>query len=168
MEITFRLTQTDFAGAIIAHRNRFAFMRWLYRLLIVLIIPLFGVGLWGIIFLPKESALFSYLPLLLFALFWTYQIWGAPRSAAKIQFKKQPSAQGEIALSLDPNGVQWRWDGGSSNVEWKHFIRVLDTTNHFLFYPSPVYYHVVPKSAFAAEQIAEVQMLLKTYSSLCK
>jgi hypothetical protein len=163
MEITYKLTQKDFAEAFIAHRNRSKLSRWLFRLFTFLMFACLGFGLFGAVFFPMELFLSSYLPWLLLGIFWIFFVWGGPRYMARIQFKKQPSAQSTVIFSSDPAGVQWKWDGGSSNVEWKHFIRILDAKNHFLFYGSPVYFHIVPKRALTAEQMADFQAVIKTH-----
>jgi hypothetical protein len=100
---------------------------------------------------------------LLLGLFWIFLLWISPWLMARTQFKKQPSAQGTIVFAMDATGVQWKWDGGTSTVEWKNFIRVPETKNHFLYYGSPVYFHIVPKRALTAEQMADFQAAIRTH-----
>lgn len=161
MEITYELTQKDFVEAFIAHRNRSALLRWLFRLCAFLFFVCIGLGLFGSIFIP-QLFLSSYLPLLLLGLFWIFLLWIAPRLMARTQYKKQPAAQGAIVFAVDTAGVQWKWDGGTSNIEWRNFIRISEAKNHFRLYGSPVYFHIVPKRAFTAEQMADFQTVLKT------
>jgi hypothetical protein len=54
---------------------------------------------------------------------------------------KQPSAQGERTAWFDSNGVNWQWDGGSSVVQWKTYVRWMETNHQILLLvPNTVLY----------------------------
>jgi len=62
---------------------------------------------------------------------------------------------------LDASGAHWRWDGGSSDVEWKNYIRSAEGKNQILFYTSPACFNLLPKPVLAAEQLTEIQSLVQ-------
>src|SRR5215467_14449880 len=59
-------------------------------------------------------------------LLWVGLLWGLPRWNARKQFLKQPGAQGPRSVLFDGSGVHWRWNGGSSDIEWKNYVRSLE------------------------------------------
>lgn len=61
---------------------------------------------------------------------------------------------------LDTDGTHWRWDGGSSDVEWKSYVRWIETKNEILLYTSPVLFNIVPKRALTSEQLSQLRTLL--------
>jgi len=159
MQVTYELTQKDFVDSLIAHRNRSALRKWSLRLLVSIVFLLVGVGLFAYAVHPNNQILSNFLPLLLLAAFWTLFFWFGPRWAARKQFSKQPGAQGPKTVLLDADGIHWRWSGGSMDVEWKNYIRILEGKNQFLLYSSPVVFNVLPKRAFTAEQLSEMRAL---------
>ena len=83
---------------------------------------------------------------------------GSPWWLARTEIVKQPSAQGQRTASFDSNGVNWPWNGGSSCVEWKTYVRWMETKNQILLCSSPVQCAVVPKRALSPEQISELPL----------
>jgi hypothetical protein len=157
MQFSYTLTQRDFFDSIIAVRNRKAWAKWSFRVLPVLLILLIVVSL----LTDSRSQLVSSLtPLLFFLLFWTFLLWGSPSLFARKQFLKQPSAQGKRSALFDTDGVKWQWNGGTSAVEWKSYIRWMETKDQILVCSSPVQYDIVPKRALNAEQLSELRTLL--------
>jgi hypothetical protein len=109
------------------------------------------------------EAFFNFLPLFTIAALWAVIRWGCPWLAAKNQFSKQPSAQGQKNITVDTAGVHWKWDGGQSDIEWKNFIRWVEAKDNFLLYSSPVAFNIVPKRAFTPEQIDEFRTILNQH-----
>ncbi|HEX8814107.1 MAG TPA: YcxB family protein [Terriglobales bacterium] len=89
-----------------------------------------------------------------------FVLLGLSRRAIARQFAQQPGAHGPRMLLLDAAGAHWRWNGGSSDIGWKNYIRTVEGKNHFLFYISPVNFIILPKRAFDEQQINELQSLL--------
>ncbi len=54
-----------------------------------------------------------------------------------------------------------RWNGGSSDVEWKNYVRAFEGKNQFLLYTSPACFNIIPKRVMTQEQLLELQRLLK-------
>jgi len=61
---------------------------------------------------------------------------------------------------MDATGVHWRWNGGASDVEWKNYIRYVESKRQFLLYLSPAAFNMVPKRALTSEQVSEFRTLL--------
>jgi hypothetical protein len=160
MQVTYELTQKDFLDSFIAHRNRSALRKWSLRLVVGIVFVFAAVGLLALVVRPNPQSLLNFGPALALAAGWTILFWATPRLAARKQFTKQPGAQGQKTLLLDPLGLHWRWNGGSADVEWKHFIRILEGQSQFLLYLSPACFNIVPKRAFTAEQLSEFRALL--------
>jgi hypothetical protein len=164
MEITYHLEQRDFYDALIAHRNRSKRMKWFHRLIAYIIFIFVGIGGFiGIVLEPNLQWLKNFFSILLIAAFYAGILWALPWWMAKNQFSKQPAAHGSKMVSLDSSGVHWRWDGGSSDIEWKNFIRVHEAKSQFLFYSSPFFFNIVPKRAFTPEQLTAFRALIAHY-----
>ena len=71
-------------------------------------------------------------------------------------------------LTLDASGAHWRWNGGSSDVDWKNYIRWAEGRNQILFYTSPACFNILPKRAIAAEQLNEIRSLLNQNIQVAK
>jgi len=123
---------------------------------------IFGtVGFLARFLLPNGQALVNLTPLCVFSVFYAGLFLRVlPWWAARLLYLKQPSIQGTRTLLIDDRGVHWRWDGGSSDLDWKTFIRWYEGGNEFLLYSSPVLFHVVPKRAFSKGQLPELRTLL--------
>lgn len=157
MQITYALTQHDFFDSLIAIRNRKKWAKWAFRASL----PVLGLFIVFSLFTFRGSQLVSNLvPLLFLVLLWALLLWGSPWWLARTEFVKQPSAQGQRTASFDSNGVNWQWNGGSSTVEWRTYVRWMETNNQILLCSSPVQCAVVPKRALSPEQISELRMLL--------
>src|SRR5207248_6931538 len=83
--------------------------------------------------------------------FATFGIWNSvgrylvalPRVSARQQFSRTPSFSAPKAMSCNPDGILW--DGGSTELEWKSFIRLHETKRLLLLYTSPSFFQLVPK-----------------------
>jgi hypothetical protein len=160
MEITYELAQKDFYESFITHRNSSVFRKWFLRLIVFFVLALLAFGMLGAVMRPYAQAWSNLIPLSIFAALWVVLLWASPWLSARKQFSKQPGAQGPRTLSVDSAGVHWRWSGGSSDVEWKNYIRYLEGKSVFLIYTSPVCFNMVPKRALTPDQMAEFRALL--------
>ncbi len=159
MEVTYELTQRDFFDSLIAHRNRSDFARWAFRLIVSVVCLLVGVGLLQFASHPKAETLSTFGPLFALAIMWVALLWVSPWLSARKQFSRQPGAQGPRTMVLDAAGVHWRWNGGSADVEWKNFIRFLESKSEFLLYSSPACFNILPKRALSPDQLSELRGL---------
>ncbi|WP_408609945.1 YcxB family protein [Candidatus Korobacter versatilis] len=92
---------------------------------------------------------------------WAALIWLLPIWSGQNQFRKQPGVQGSRTVEIDDRGIRSRWDGGSSDTEWKTYVRSYESRNDVLLYTSPVCFNILPKRAFDAAQLTEFRTLLK-------
>ena len=101
------------------------------------------------------------LPFFGLVVMWLGILWVLPWWLMRRQFLRQPGAHGPRTAVLDDSGTHWRWNGGSSDVEWRNYIRSVEGNNQILFYTSPACFNILPKRALAAEQLNELRELLK-------
>jgi hypothetical protein len=161
MEITYELTKQDFTEAYFAHRNRTAFSKWSRRVFIWILGLLATLVFVGFLIKPSVQAARNLAPFFALVPMWIAILWLLPRWSMGRQFTRQPGAHGPRTLMLDASGAHWRWDGGSSDVEWKNYIRSVEGKNQILFYTSPACFNILPKRGLAPEQLAAVRSLLQ-------
>jgi hypothetical protein len=160
MQIAYELTQKDFTEAYTAHRNRSALSKWSRRLFLWIAGLSTAVVVFGFLVKPSVQAAKALLPFLGLVVAWIAILWILPRWAMRRQFLKQPGAHGQRTVLLDASGVHWRWNGGSSDIEWRNYIRSVEGKNQILFYTSPACFNILPKRVIAAEQLSELRSLL--------
>ena len=119
-----------------------------------------GAGLFLLLF-HGGSTKYSATPPFVIAILWILVLWGGPWWAARVQYTKQPSAQGPRTMTLDDSGVHLRWETGESKLEWRVFMRWVESKDQFLLYSSPKCFNMLPKRALTPEQLAEFRVLLK-------
>jgi YcxB-like protein len=67
---------------------------------------------------------------------------------------------GQRTASFDGDAVIWHWDGGSIVLEWKTYIRWIESKNQIVLCPPLIRTGIVPKRALNAEQLSELRTLL--------
>jgi len=127
---------------------------WVFALLAIVLFVEFPIK-------PSVQAARNLAPFFGLLAMWIAILWLLPRWSMGRQFTKQPGAHGPRTLLLDASGAHWRWDGGSSDVGWKNYIRSAEGENLILFYTSPVCFNMLPKRGLAPEQLAAVRSLLQ-------
>jgi hypothetical protein len=161
MQITYQLTEKDFVEAYGTNRKRKPFGKWSSRVvgcvtLLVLIAIILGLVLQNGARVTKD-----YLPLACLALAWFIILEAWPRWEMKQQFRKQPGAHGPRTVLFDDEGAHWRWDGGSSDILWKNYIRWTEGDKQILLYSSPACFSMLPKRALDPAQLTELREILK-------
>ena len=165
MQITYELTLKDFKEAYADHRNSKARMKWTLRLFAVMLVLLAAVALFAFLVNHSGDAARLAMPLLVLTAFYVAVLWLFPSWTMRRQFERQPGAQGPRTLTLDATGVHMRWGGGSSDFEWKNYIRCVEGNNQILFYTSPVAFSTLPKRALTLDQLAEIRRLVAQHIS---
>ena len=165
MQIDYELKQSDFIDSFAAHRSRNIFSKWLIRLLMSFAIIVAVFLAFGLIVRPNAQDTKNLMPFFGLILMWVGVLWGLPRWSARRQFLKQPGAQGQRSVLMDDSGIHWRWNGGSSDIAWKNYVRSLEGKKQFLLYTSPACFNIIPKRALAPERLLELRTLLKQYIS---
>lgn len=163
MEITYQLTQKDFTESFAAHRNRRGWAKW-FRLIFFWSMALFSAFLlFGAV---RAGTTRTLLPFFGLMILWFAVLGGLPMWwSARRQFLKQPGVHGPRTVSLDDTGAHWRWNGGSSDIEWKNYVRSVEGDNQILLYTSPACFNIIPKRALGQEQLNEMRSLLKQHVS---
>jgi YcxB-like protein len=159
MEITYELTQKDFTKSFFAHRNRRSFIKWARRIIVWAVLLVLVLVLFGSIRTGNTRTL---APFFAVVGLWLLVVAALPTWwSARRQFLRQPGAHGARTVLFDDTGAHWHWNGGSSHVEWKNYIRSVEGKNQFLLYTSPACFNIVPKRALGQEDLSEVRSLLK-------
>jgi len=161
MTITYELRQEDFYKAFAAHRNSKTFSKWARRIILAMAGLITAVVLIGLLIRPSAEALIADMPFFIVMTFWVVMLLVLPRWNARKQFIGQPAAKGARTLTMDQTGVHWRWDGGSADVEWKNFIRSVESESLILLYTSPACFNVVPKRSLSAEELNSVRATIQ-------
>jgi Ni/Fe-hydrogenase subunit HybB-like protein len=161
MQIAYELTQEDFTEAYSVHRNRSTVTKWFWRIFFWIAGLFTAFIVFGFLLKPSVQAAKALLPFFVLLAVWVAILWILPRWTMRRQFTKQPGAHGPRTVLLDAYGAHWRWNGGSSDVEWKNYIRSVEGKNQILFYTSPACFNILPKRAIGAEQLAELRSLLR-------
>jgi len=160
MQVAYELMQSDFTESYSVHRNSKKWRKW-SRWIFIWIAGLFtAIIVFGFLVKPSVQQAKGLAPFFVLVLMWVGILWLLPRWMMRRQFLGQPGAHGPRTLSLDATGAHWRWNGGSSDVEWKNYIRWAEGRNQILFYTSPACFNILPKRAIAAEQLNEIRSLL--------
>ena len=168
MQITYELIQRDFTEAYITHRNGRAFSRWSRRIFIWIMVLMAAVVLFESVMRPSPETAKNLVPLLVLIMMWVGILWVLPWWTMWRQFLQQPGAHGPRTVALDDVGAHWKWNGGSSDVEWKNYIRSVEGKNRILFYTSPACFNILPKRALSPEQLNELRETLKSSISTRK
>jgi hypothetical protein len=158
MQITYELTQKDFTEAYSVHRNSRPWSKWARRAFICIASLGAAFVLFGFSVHPTRQQAQGLIPLFALVAVWIGVLWLLPKWIMRRQFQQQPGAHGPRTLTLDETGAHWRWSGGSSDVEWKNYIRSAEGKNQVLFYTSPACFNIVPKRAFAGEQLSDLRL----------
>jgi hypothetical protein len=160
MQIDYELKQDDFSQSFTAHRNRNVFTKWLIRLRMSFAILVTFILAFGLIVKPNAQDTKNLVPFFGLILMWVALLWGLPRWSARRQFLKQPGTQGQRTVLIDESGVHWRWNGGSSDIAWKNYVRSLEGKKQFLLYTSPACFNIIPKRVLTPERLLELRALL--------
>jgi hypothetical protein len=163
MEIRYELTERDFTEAYSVHRASKTWRKWAGRIFIWIAGLFTAVLLLGLLVKPSWEVAKGLLPFFAFVTLWIGVLWFLPRRSMRRQFLHQPGAHGPRTLTLDEEGVHWKWNGGSSDVEWKNYVRFVDGKNQILFYTSPACFNIVPKRALLPAELLDLRGLLEQH-----
>jgi hypothetical protein len=161
MQIDYELTRMDFTESFAAHRNRNKVGKWVTRLFMSLTLVLAAILVFGLVVKSNAQDAKTLMPYFVVVILWIGLTRILPRWNIRKQFLKQPGAQGPRTELVDAAGVHWRWNGGSSDIAWKNYIRAVEGKNQFLLYTSPACFNIIPKRALTQEGLLELQGLLK-------
>jgi hypothetical protein len=159
MQIDYELKQSDFIDSFAAHRNRNILTKWLIRLLMSLAIIVAVFLAFGAVG-PNAQDTKNLMPFFGLILMWVAVLWSLPRWSARRQFLKQPGTQGQRSVLIDDSGIHWRWNGGSSDIAGKNYVRSLEGKKQFLLYTSPACFNIIPSASWL-QGLLELRAILK-------
>ncbi len=157
IQITCALSQRDFFESMIATRNCNRWAKWGYRVAFVVLACL---SVFSVLKFSRSQGVSSLIPLLSLLALWAFLLWASPWLSARTRFLKQPSVQRQRTVSFGDKAVDWQWDGGSIVVEWKTYIRWIESKNQIVLCSPLIQSGIVPKRALNAEQLSELRTLL--------
>ena len=161
MEISYELNERYFRQAYVAHRNRNGFRKWARRIFVFSVCLGAAFVFFGFLLKPSAQDARNLFPLIGLVVMWIAILYLLPIWTMRRQFLKQPGAHGARTVTLDASGAHWRWNGGTSNVEWKNYIRSIEGDNQILFYTSPACFNIIPKRALEGSRLDEIREILK-------
>lgn len=71
--------------------------------------------------------------------------------AARRQFRRRPDQNIEIEWRIGPQGIHSQSKLGEARVSWESFVKVVPTSDGFMFYHLENYWHWLPRTAFASD-----------------
>lgn len=162
MQITYKLTERDFRDGFVAYFKS----RGIFRVVKPLIIGAIVIALLLSIVAAgsrcqSRQLVMNLVPLYAVIALWVLVLWGSPWWGARRQFRNQPSAQGQKTLTISDAGLEWQGSTGKSEAYWSNFIRWSESKSLILLFPSPAFFHVLPKCAFSNERLAEFRQMLE-------
>ena len=87
-------------------------------------------------------------------------MYEVPRRRARRAIRMNPSAQGEIVLTIDSRGIAAVFPTGNSQLEWRAYTKYRETNRMFLLFSGSERWTFVPKRVMSSEQIQELRDLL--------
>lgn len=153
MEFTYQLTQDDYRHGLLAWQRKSALRRWSYRFNFVAI-PLLLVGGLGVWVWIPELRRVSLFPLGV-AVLWLLAVSMGPRLQARMQFRRMPSAQSPMTLTVSDSEMHIKSQHYDSHVAWSTYMGWAEEKSVFVLFPQPRIYVPIPKRAFQGEQVEE-------------
>ena len=100
-------------------------------------------------------------PVLGLGILWLVLIWIGPRLQAWMQFRRMPSAQDPMTMTVADSGMHIQSPHYNSQVNWSTYIGWAEEESVFVILPQPRIYVPIPKRAFTAEQVNEFREILQ-------
>jgi hypothetical protein len=160
MQITYELTEKDFVEGYKTHCSLGPSSKWRRAIWFCFLVVFLGAFIFRAI-ATNTSDFSGYVPLGILAIAWFVVIRWLQLFNMRKQFRKQPGAHGPRTVVFDGAGAHWRWDGGSSDILWKNYIRWTEGDKQILLYTSPACFNMLPKRALDPAQLAELREMLK-------
>ena len=86
-------------------------------------------------------------------------MYEVPQRQARRALRSNPSAQGEVVLTLDDKGIAVSYPTGKSELEWRAFVSYKETEHVFLLSMGSRS-SFIPKRAMSSDQIRQIRTLL--------
>ena len=135
----------------------------LMKVFSAVLLAFIGVVLLAWLLLPSTSAP-PFWALLLLIVFCIYLLmidrinaWNSSRG-----YDKRPDANVEIEWQFSREEIKLQTELGEATAHWKSFLRVVEASDGFLFYPLQNLFHWLPFSAFeSADCLEKVRQMIR-------
>lgn len=149
---TIELTAEDLIAATVE-------MSWMLKLRTVFLVV--ALGVYGTIWMTGGPAPSESVPLLAVVLiFWGF-LFIIPRYRARRAIRSL-AARGDVDVSyrFDDAGVTLRSAGATATFAYRTLVKVREGKTAFVLYPTPLLGNIVPKRAFASQEIPQIRSYL--------
>jgi YcxB-like protein len=151
LEIRFTPTAEDSVNALRATSQP----AWVMLLFVLLLALMFLVGIYLV---DHDLAVIGWIWLAASAGL-GITVYQVPLRQARRALQSNPSAQGEVVLTLDDNGTAATFPTGKSQLEWRAYTKYKETDHLFLM-TTGTRSSIIPKRVMSAEQVRELRALL--------
>jgi len=104
-------------------------------------------------------------PWILILSLWAWYFWrGAGWLAARRAAKLEPRTDRLQKHQIDDIGIHMDTGAGSSSLPWTGAVRILETSDHFLWFWNAQHAHFTPKRVMTAGQVAVVRQLISLHA----
>ena len=153
MQIKFQCNQDDYSEAQRAHFSR----NWGYY------VPLFlaCLSLFVSALIVLSGSIAQALPAFALALGWSFiHIRLFHGGFAKRDFQKHPHLAKEYSFDIDTEGIRIASDVSNEYNKWPLYTKFRETKNLFMLYKGDRLFEMIPKRAFAPEEIVDFRNIL--------
>lgn len=153
MEIRYKPTPEDVIHALRAtSQPPWAMFLFILLLTLMFLVGIYlidhGLGLAGWIWLAISVAI-------------GVAVYEVPQIQARRALASNPSASGEIVLSLSDAGLNVAFATGTSQLEWRAYTKYRESDHVFLLFSGSGRSTFIPKRVMSPEQIQELRNLLR-------
>jgi len=160
MHVDYEISENDdLDGQRLAIKNSSVRMvRWM-----PFVLPCFGAL--GVVFLVHgiltQGFSVSVLPGMVFALFFlSIPLWS--KLTQKNHYAKSNALHGRLTLDVDDSGIHFGGPITSAQIAWAYFGKFFEDERVFVLYQkNQAIFHMVPKRAFSADQVAGFRQYLQ-------
>ena len=161
LEVTYQLSEQDYRDGIRAWQRRTPARRKSYYATVIIMSFLFALGVVFLAWSPDlEIRYLSFFALGLPSICFL-SLWIGPRVQARMQYRRMPSAQVPMTMTVSDFGMHIRSVHGDSRVHWSAYIGWSEGKSVFVLFPQPRIYIPIPKRAFSSEQLIEFRDILQ-------
>ena len=160
MHVDYEISEKDYLdGQRLAIKNSSVRMvRWM-----PFVLPCFGAL--GVVFLVHgiltQGFSVSVLPGMVFALFFlSIPLWS--KRTQKKHYAKSNALHGRLTLDVDDSGIHFEGPITSAQIAWAYFGKFFEDERTFVLYQkNQAIFHMVPKRALSADQVAGFRQYLQ-------
>ena len=141
--------------------NKDSWKRWSYRAAIVVLIVMLLSGIALLVVGPSLKVKYLSLFALGMPIVGFLSLWGAPHIHARMQYRRMPSAQTSVTMTVSEPGLRVLFEYGDSQVKWSAYIGWAEGAAVFVLFPQPRLYVPIPKRAFSPDQLDQFRDILR-------